>query len=194
MGEAQDIRDQMKDLIRIQVAGGFSPEEEIVEYAVGSYQDDLPVEDLIPLARQLTAEAIERHLAGQTDWPEVTDWDRLNAAFEELSESGIVAKHNGVCCQTCAVHEAYQEMTRLIEQGRDIRGYTFYHEQDTESAVDNGAVCLAYGSTKRWKWSKLSIGKEVARVVKSHGLRVDWNGSLKRRITVFLDWKRRWVV
>jgi len=180
--------EEIKSWIGLQVATGFPSEQEIVETAVEMYSDEY--DEVRPEAERLTRLAIEDHLATQVSWPETTDCDRLDAAFSELEASGIVARQNAVCCQTCALYELEQEIVPLLEAGHNLRGYTFYHEQDTEAAVDGYGICLAYGSLEE-DGDSVAIGHEVAEVLRRHSFAVDWDGDIKHRIEVALDWKRR---
>ena len=74
---------------------------------------------------------------------------------------------------------------------KPVRGYTFFHEQDTESAVEGHGLMLNYGSDDYDRAGSVAIGREIARVLRAHRLRVTWNGDFDRRIAVKLDWKRR---
>jgi hypothetical protein len=126
-------------------------------------------------------------------WPETTDCDRLDAAFEELNRRGVVARHDWWCCQNCG-HGAMADEVELQPErvpGVPVRGYAFYHNQDTEAAVDGGGLFIAYGAEAPGDESLLAIGHELVEVLKRHGLRVDWSGSTDKRIRVSLEWQRR---
>ncbi|MEQ1823688.1 MAG: hypothetical protein ABL949_14360 [Fimbriimonadaceae bacterium] len=189
-GEAE-VLDDLRGFIDTEVAAGFNSESEIAVSAVEVFVDDPPREYLTPIAQRMTHEAILRHLEEQRNWPEVTDCDRLDAGFAELNNRGIVAIQNAVCCQTCGAAQAHEECNRRLDAGSRIRGYTFYHEQDTESAAEGYGILLSYGSRKRWTLAHLNIAREVVRVLKSHGLNVTWSGKLNKRIVVDLKWQRR---
>jgi hypothetical protein len=72
-----------------------------------------------------------------------------------------------------------------------VRGYAFYHEQDTESAAGGGGLYLNYGSCDEGTEAAVAIGHEIVAALKAKGLDPDWNGSLEKRIGLPLDWKRR---
>ena len=76
------------------------------------------------------------------------------------------------------------------DQLRRTRGYTFYHWQDTEAAVEGYGICLYYGACDEGGSADLAIGREIVGELKRQGLRPEWNEP-NRRIEVPMDWKRR---
>ena len=62
-----------------------------------------------------------------------------------LEAAGIVARQNFTCCKTCGFYEINGEMEAARAQGRVVRGYVFFHMQDTERAAKGGDLALAYG-------------------------------------------------
>jgi hypothetical protein len=50
-----------------------------------------------------------------------------------------------------------------------IHGYCFYHQQDTEGAVEAGNLFLAYDSVTNDTKDQLAIGREVADAMTRHG-------------------------
>ncbi|MEV5826250.1 hypothetical protein AB0L25_11795 [Spirillospora sp. NPDC052242] len=143
--------------------------------------DDLPA---------VVADAFAAHLADQETWPDELDTDRLQRAFRELDTSGIVARLDHTCCQNCGIDEIGGE----VAKGDEPRGYVFAHRQDMQAAVPGGALTLAYGvfcEDEQPPDAQAAIGEEVAAALRRHGLRVDWDGSPRRRIDVALTWRRR---
>lgn len=137
---------EMRDFIDRQIAAGFDAPAEIAEGAVSAFSDDLPSDALRPLAEKLVAKAMKEHMEAQANWPEVTDNDRLYAGFAELEQHGILARQN---CSDCITggHDAMQkEFAGAREQGREIRGYTFFDMQDTDLVVETGVLHLAFGT------------------------------------------------
>ncbi len=137
---------EMRAIIETDVTAGFGTPAQIVEGVVYAYSDDLPAETLRPIAEKLVAKAMQKHLEAQAEWPEVTDNDRLDAAFAELEQHDILARQNYSDCITGGHDEMQKEVARAREQGREIRGYTFFHMQDTDHVVKTGILHLAYGT------------------------------------------------
>jgi len=175
------------------VAAGFLSEDEIVEAAIECVSGEAEPETMRSHAVLLTKQALADHFAGQAKWSSPTDCDRLDAAFAELEESGIVSRQNFSCCQNCGSYEIGDEMRKRFDEGLPVRGYTFYHQQDTESAVEGFGLCFAYGSTEEPVESSIAIGNEICNVLRKHDLKPEWDGSIKKRISLRMEWKRRRV-
>ena len=193
MEQEFELVGEMGLLIGREVAAGFSNRAEIVELAVEMHEDDAEENELRALAEELTGSALYQHLKDQRGWPLVTDCDRLDIAFAQLEEKGIVARQNFSCCGTCGAGEILDEMEQATAAGNPSRGYAFYHQQDTESAVEGHGLCLNYGtdSSNESEEAALRIGHEIVDALRKQGLEVDWNGAWSKRISVRLDWKRR---
>jgi hypothetical protein len=156
--------------VQVEVAVGVGGYEQVVQALEEQWETDEGIAELVD-------GAFARHLAEQEEWPEVTDCDRLTAAFRDLDVAGITAREHFSCCQRCGVDE-------INEQGVD-RGYVFYHFQDVRSAAaECGGVCLSYTPEQK-------IGEEIAATLRRHGLEVDWDGSTETRIEVRMTWQRR---
>ena len=138
---------EMRTLIENNVAAGFESAAEIVEGAISAFSDELPADTLRPIAERLVAKAIEKHMEAQANWPATTDCDRLDAAFTELEgQYGILARQNYSDCLTGGHAEMQEEVADARAQGRKIRGYTFFHMQDTDFVLETGFLGLAFGT------------------------------------------------
>ena len=112
---------------------------------------------------------------------------RLDIAFYELRKKGFLAKINFSCCQTCGVSALYKEAKELIDQGKSVKGYVFYHHQDQEELVETGHVYLAHGNFIELDPSALSslkVAKAVCQALKKAGLLYKWKNSESWRILV----------
>jgi len=187
-----DIIADVRRQIEADVAGGFASEDEIITAAVDVHGDDHG--DPVALRRQacqIAAEALQAHALKQAGWPEQTDCDRLDAAFAALEANGVISRQNFSCCGTCGSGEIWDEIDTAKEAGRPARGYTFYHMQDTESAVDGYGVYLNYGSCEEGPEAAVAIGHEIIAHLNQHDIQTEWDGQIEHRIAVSLDWKRR---
>ncbi|HLA95588.1 MAG TPA: hypothetical protein VK612_07695 [Pyrinomonadaceae bacterium] len=187
----EEIVEEMKVYIERDVAAGFSDVDEIVEMGVDMVADQADAESLRPEAERLTAEAVERRLKEQESWSAVTDCDRLDAAFAELEENGIVSRQNFSCCGTCGQSEMWDEIDTVQGIGKPVRGYTFYHMQDTESAVEGYGLCFNYGANEEGEDAALKVANDIVTALRDHGLKPEWNGSWDKRIQLPIEWKRR---
>ena len=136
----------MRKFIRRMVAAGFRSAADIKTEGVEVFAEGDNRAALRPMSERLTDEAIADQLSAQKEWPAVTDCDLLDRAFGELERAGIVARQNFSCCGNCGSIEILDEMTNAKGAGTKVRGYTFYHMQDTDSAADGYGLLLNYGS------------------------------------------------
>jgi hypothetical protein len=72
-----------------------------------------------------------------------------------------------------------------------VRGYTFYHMQGTDAAVEGGGLYLYYGAIDRGEGPALRVANEIVDALQRQGLKTEWNGTTSDAILVQLDWKRR---
>src|SRR5882762_7412606 len=132
---AEDF-DDLHDFIKVQVAAGFVPIDEIVDEAVEVFSEATADATALRGAALAVAErSLAAHIAQQASWHGPTDCDRLDAAFAALDRVGIVARQHFSCCCTCGAHEIHDEMNQAEKAGTPSRGYTFFHVQDTEHAM-----------------------------------------------------------
>lgn len=181
----------MRAYIERDVAAGFASVDEICNSAVDIFSDEQDASILLPYAQQITLESITLHSREQVEWEDVTDCDHLDKAFEELESKGIVSRQNFSCCGNCGTGEILDEAETLQNKGRNIRGYTFYHMQDTQHAVDGQGLYLNYGSIEGDEETSINIGREIVDIINQHNLSTGWNGDWGMRIFVKLDWTRR---
>ncbi len=187
-----ELRAKAEAHIRDQVTLGFADENEIIEGTLDYFEgQDFDSDALEAHTVQATRAAIAAHCKAQQTWPAVTDCDRLDAVFARLEAEGIVARQNFTCCQTCGHAEIWDEI-RATQKQQPVTGYVFYHAQDTESALYHGALYLAFGAVEKGKAATLTVAQRAAAVLREAGFTVEWNGSVKQRISLTgLDWKKR---
>lgn len=188
---SEDLLRNLSDYIDREVRAGFSPVGDIPDGAVAYLSDDAPADSLRPYAEQYTAEALVRLSEDEKAWPARTDCDRLDGAFAALEANGIVARQNFTCCQTCGHADIWDEMKAVRDGGREVRGYTFFHWQDTEAAVEGSGLCLAYGATGEGEQAALGVGDAIVAELRAAGLEATWPRDLRKRISVRIDWKKR---
>jgi hypothetical protein len=187
----ETILANIRDSVGRKIKEGFESEDAIVQSVTDVCEDEYEGNDLKPHVVRITTELLQQHRVAQANWVTPTDCDKLDTAFANLEKQGIVARQNFACCQTCGHAEIGDEITNASKKLK-IKGYTFYHMQDTEGAAETGVLYLAYGSISGKNEDTLAIGHAIVEAVRGVGLKVDWNGSLDKRICITgLDWKRR---
>jgi hypothetical protein len=168
------------------VRGGFQTRDEIIEAAM-EIAEDTAAASADDVARHVD-EVAARLLREQSSWPAVTDSDRLDSAFAALERAGILARQDFACCQSCAHAEIWDEAADPSKW----RGYAFYHQQDTEAAVDGNGLYLGFGAKVAGASESASIGSEIAEALRAEGLQVVWDGDVRTRIGVRpFAWQRR---
>jgi hypothetical protein len=182
-----DIKRYVENMTR----SGFHSKPDIIKSTLEVFCDDAPSDILLPHVEEMAREATEKLLCEQRSWPDITDCDRLDDAFAELTQSGIVCRQDFSCCGNCGVAEIGQEMETERRKGIEVFGYAFYHMQDTESAAAGYGLYLNYGSTEHSETASVEIGNRIVETLERHGLKTNWNGRLEARIGVAIDWKRR---
>lgn len=186
-----DLEQELASFIQREVAAGFEDRGSIAETVFDVFREEMDSSELERLVPRFLDDAIAAHRLAQSSWPLVTDCDRLDAAFLALEEIGVISRQNYSCCQTCGTAEIWDELNKAADEGRNVVGYTFYHVQDTESAVEDSRLHLSYGALEEGDAASVDIGHRIAAVLRKSGLTTDWNGHLSQRIAVSLDWKRR---
>ena len=180
--------DELHDFVKVQVAAGYASLDDIVDEAVEVFDGALPdPQALRAAATAITEQSIAAHVRDQAQWPEMTDCDRLDAAFAELDGLGILARQHYSCCGTCGSNDIRIELGEVTA----ARGFTFFHIQDTEHAVGGEFLYLSYGSATADRTDAVAIGREVVDTLSRHGLRPSWDGRHVNRIGLPLTWQRR---
>ncbi|HEY5938595.1 MAG TPA: hypothetical protein VIU61_28285 [Kofleriaceae bacterium] len=115
-----------------------------------------------------------------------TGHQRLNAVFADLNARGIVALQNA----GYTMSEGWEDVNEIAAQIRDRtgkapRGATFYHGQDRERLWRGEGTHLAYGSYatgKRHVPESLALAHEIVEVLKAHGFKAKWDGTIDERV------------
>jgi hypothetical protein len=181
MLEPEEI-DEIEEIARPLINGGFTTRDDVIEGAVEYFEDDfeLDEEDLTAVVDRLWRERV----AEQAGWPAETEAERVLRTLASLSVRGIVARANFTCCNNCGATEIRDEASE------GDHGYVFFHQQDTEAAARDGSLYLSYGSFDGT--DPTTIGLAVAAALTEAGVRTVWDGSVRKRILVNLSaWQLR---
>ena len=191
MDDAKFI-EEVQEFVRLIVARGDRTFADVLEQAVDTFNEEYDDKDTVERTCEAEIEkAFASHLAAQATWPQVTDCDRLDRAFETLNQGGILARHDFSCCQNCGLSEIGNDIRTAIDAGVDVSGFTFYHTQDTDSAAGGRGLYLTYGHMDGGEVAGVAIGRIIVNALNEAGLETNWDGTFGKRIGVRLDWKRR---
>ena len=175
---------ELEAAIRTEIDQGYSDFDEISESATEVLDEPDEVEqhhvDAILVALWHT------RLAEQATWPDRTDPDRVTDAFAALTADGITAMEHFACCLRCGTGEIG------AESRPGDTGYVFFHYQDTERAVFDGELMVAFGSHDGDREVTAEVGRRAVAALTEQGLTVQWDGDVSRRIAVTgLTWRKR---
>lgn len=180
------------------VRAGYMTAEEIVEAVAESMDDDGVDGSSIDLDALVRAKMTERRreIDEARAGGRPTAYDRLRDAFGHLEASGVLARENYWCCQTCAYAAIDEEVWQASDQGSPPRGYVLFHNQDTDRAVETGLLLLRYGGStaepeKEGAAASKRIGEELVAVLRARDFAPQWSGSPDDVVTLPIVWDRR---
>jgi hypothetical protein len=178
--------DHVREFARACVRAGLLSTDELHAEVVAAIRQELPQRagEADALATAWTDEAREQLRVDQESWPEATDYERLQSAFEELALDDVEV------LQGCEDHWAAK---RLIEEraaaGAAPRGVAWFTAPDVWHAVDEGMleVNLWHGTTANSAPGDALLD-DVLGVLEKHGLAARFDEG---RIEVDAHWHRR---
>lgn len=192
-----DERTELIGNIWEQLVTGNGDVEDFVEVFAEDY--DLPEE-------QLTAAFFALRDARLRQQAEIGDYrSRTRAAFDELNANGVIARADFTCCGTCASAEIGDER----DDSRHWRGFVYFHSQDTDRLIEDGATYIGYGAFEpedfdEDAYNRLSddakrdlyfgdvvrmLDEVVFPIVRRHGIEPEWNRDLGTRVLLTnADW------
>ncbi len=169
-------------------SGFYSPDEadEMIDDILEDDADEA-------MLRAAVVPEFDKKAAAEASWPETTDCDRLDQAFEDLNARGVIALHNAGYTMSDGISDVSEALHELGRTG--IKGYCFYHGQDVERAVDGGGLMIAFGDLDDDKAQKAKVGQVVRDVLQEFGFAIEWSGDPETRLNLpAFDWKRRRAV
>jgi hypothetical protein len=180
---AKQLENEVCSLLNI----GFWTAEEILEF----------VTDDSKLSREtcnsIVTRALEARKSEMLGWPAITDCEKLDTAFEQLDQTGIVARH----CWHYSDIEGARSMSRYIEQCfPEAIGYVFYSREAMEHAIRFGSLKLIFLATDEWTWFDerpptrefCTVRDAIAETLKRAALVV---ATTETTISIAMKWQRR---
>ncbi|MFL9924469.1 hypothetical protein PQR62_09340 [Herbaspirillum lusitanum] len=174
------------DQLKILIWSGFYDIDQVNEALDDILEEDIDEEKL----QKFIDEQFYEKRVQEKDWPSKTDCDRLDALFQELNESMIIALQNAGFTNQDGLGDVRQIWSE--QPSRAYRGYCFYHQQSMASALAGRGLLLSYGDLANTDEGTLAIAGEIVSALERHGFRVDWDGSAQTKINVpLIKWHRR---
>ncbi|MEQ1507232.1 MAG: hypothetical protein ABMB14_33695 [Myxococcota bacterium] len=157
---------------------------------VGSVDTEINAEFVATTTERLRAD-LDAQRDREAGWDDETINDRIDDAFDELWDRGIVALQNAGYTQSDGWDDANEAAVDVDEP----RGAVFYHGQDTERAVKGDGLLLTFGAYSAGDdhdAASLEIGREVCEVLRKNGVDVRWDGTVADRIRIPpFEWRKR---
>lgn len=177
----QSTEDELRDHARLQVrAGLLSPDEQYDEVRA-AVAAEMPHTDANILTRAWLAAAQQELDRLAPTWPEVTDFDRLQAAFAECATHGVPVLQ-GLADRGAAIGF-------LADADPAPRGVLWFTPSDVWHAVDAGVLAMDL-----WHGTGVPVtaGDHLLTAIASclgrHGLAAQWLGG---RMETEAHWQRR---
>jgi hypothetical protein len=188
----EDQESLRKDCIRPYVWGGFETRDGVYEAAETHLDEpELTDADKAWIKAEIEREWADKKKAEET-WPEKTDFDRLDAVFQALDKSGILALHNAGNTQSDSRSDAAQAWHERGEEKSGLRGFIFYHSQDVEHVLQDGQLHIGFGVFKSGDVKLIEIARVASEALTKAGFRVTMPSNEDERILVTgIDWKKR---
>jgi hypothetical protein len=189
--DLDDATDDMRSMVREWVWYGYDGAEQIDRWIDANAADGDGFD--VAWIKAFAAALLAKKRAAEATWPEETDCDRLDRAFDALNEQGICALQ----CAGNTLDDGFEAVGNAINAD-DVpedrfMGFCFFHSQDLDRALGGDGLMLAFGHLDSQDAADfVAVGRKVCEVMAQHGLQTEWNGSDNSRINLpGLRWQRR---
>ena len=177
--------EHVRELARDCVRAGLLDERAVYDEVLLAITTELPdrADDAASMARAWIDEYRDELLHDQAGWPAVTDYNRLQAVFAELTANDVVV------LQGCDDHWAAKaELDARAAAGASPRGIAWFPPPDVWHAIDEGMLELNvwHGNTANVAPGDALLDDVVA-VLGRHGLDAHFDEG---RIEVSAHWLR----
>ena len=180
----------LKQFIEQHVKEGFLQRDEIIQATLIEFRGEFGGPDFYQAVSATVDRNLARHLIMESAWVATTDCDRLEKAFSELEQIGIVTRQHFTCCNDCGHREMQSELRRR-RKGKKTQGFAFFHQQDTRRAIKHGVIFLTFDALEKDVEKAVAVGALVLEGLRKSGLKAAWNGSYLQRIEITLNWRKR---
>jgi hypothetical protein len=189
---------ELRERAELEIKAGFASQREILAMLseVMKYDHELKGDELKEGKKELKElidKLLEQHQKDQKKFPEVTDCDKLDAAFADLEQQGILTAQNAGYTQSDGFEDINERYYRLSKKEQKAYvGFVFFHGQDLERVLEGGPLLFAFGSGKGDKKLDVKAGKLIQKALEAHGFKVKWNGKSDTRLEISkFTWQKR---
>jgi predicted DNA-binding WGR domain protein len=184
---AAAARNKQTSLIREKTAKGYRPVK-----STSAARKPSQVRPTRRIPRVASAEVAPGGTRSPSSGKEQRPRARLRAAFAALNAMGIVAIENAGYTQSDGWDDVNEAAGRLADSGKRPRAGVFYHGQDAARGKRGEGLFLTFGSyaKRNADADSVVVGHIIVDVLKAHGFRPKWDGTISTRIhTGRFDWK-----
>jgi hypothetical protein len=169
--------------------GEYDPDEVVILIQDNLDAPDEFEEDWI---RGLVRREVAAKRKAEKTWPKVTDYDRLDRAFEALEARGVIALHVAGYTQSDGLSDVTEVYHENGGKKSNYAGHCFYTEQDQEGAREGSGMHIGFGHLTGDDAKGVEVGKLVREELERAGLKVVWDGTIGRRLYLKdFRWQRR---
>jgi hypothetical protein len=113
--------------------------------------------------------------------------NRVGAVFDALSSSGLVVARRVGFTQEDGFAACEEIWHRRGGAKAGLVGFCFYTEQDDARAKSTGILPIAFwGAPEGADADMIAVGKRIVDALRGAGLDVEWDGTAKRRPSVYI--------
>lgn len=188
---------EFKHDVALIVKSGFRTRDEALSEAVEVADFTCDIDD--DAVRAIVDETFEALLEDEKTWPEITDFDRLSAAFDALERRGFVALHNPHSAPSSAsyIAEVAHEKSGGATAGKHYA--VFYNTQSLERAIEGSGLCIdfmAFPDNPKYVNSHtawMAAGMMVVEALEAQGLTTEWSGDPSENVLLHMHWQKRHI-
>ena len=168
---------------------GFYTRDEANEFLCDILENDVNEKNM----RDLIESEFTAKEALESEWPPITDCDKLDMVFAELNSDMIISIQNAGYTMSDGLDDVGEVHSR--KPHGTYAGYCFYHGQDLDRAIATGELMIAFGDMKDTPDGKKTIANKILAAMERHGIRAIWEGNVNNRIKIpKIQWQRRYHV
>lgn len=189
----EEMTEDIDLFIKNMVKSGFFSEEEMlvglrnfVEYNYEDYFSKLKSKQL-PSILSLYNEIYSNK-------KEPVNFRKLDAAFNQLTQNGFVAKHAIGNTDDEGFEECKDEAIERMDKGEDMVGCCFYTLQALFDMFENESnqLLLSYGNFHDTP-DAVEVGNCICTQLKEAGFEVIWNKDVNTKIAVCIEWDNKYL-
>ena len=180
----------LKQFIERHIKEGFLQRDDIIQATLMEFRGEFGGPDFDKAVAATVDRHLARYLIMESAWVASTDCDKIERAFRDLEKMGVVTRQHFACCNDCGHREMQSELRRL-RKGASVRGFAFFHHQDTQRAIKQGTLFLTFDAIEKNVEKAVEIGGIVLDTIRKTGLKAEWSGSYLQRIAVSVNWRKR---